>query len=84
MLHHGSAPPHTELSVREFLAKNCMPLLPKAPHSQDMSPCYFYLLPKLKSRIKGYHFKTVDGVQKAVTDAINILTEADFQSCYEA
>jgi hypothetical protein len=41
------------------------------------------LFPKLKSRVKGYHFQTLDSVQKAVTDAIKALTAADFQSCYE-
>jgi hypothetical protein len=34
--------------------------------------------------VMGYHFQALDSVQKAVTDAIKILTEADFQSCYEA
>jgi hypothetical protein len=42
------------------------------------------MFPKLKSRVKGHHFQTLDGVQNAVTDAIDTLTEADFQSCYEA
>jgi hypothetical protein len=40
------------------------------------------LLSKLKWRVKGYHFQTLDSVQKAVTDAIKTLTEADFQSCW--
>jgi hypothetical protein len=42
------------------------------------------LLPKLKSRAKGFHFQTLDNVQKAETDTIKTLTEADFQSFYEA
>jgi hypothetical protein len=58
------------LSVREF------PLLLQAP--------YFNLFAELKSRVKGYHFQTHDSVQKAATDAINTLTEAYFQSYYEA
>jgi hypothetical protein len=42
------------------------------------------LFPKLNSRVEGYHFQTLDSVQKAVTDTIKMLTEADFQSCCEA
>jgi hypothetical protein len=42
------------------------------------------LFPKLKSRVKGYHFQTLDSVQKAVTNTIKTLTEADFQSWYKA
>jgi hypothetical protein len=40
----------------------------------------FDLSPKLKSRVNVYHFQTPDSVQKAVTDAIKTLKEADFQS----
>jgi hypothetical protein len=40
--------PHTALSVREFLAKKCIPVLPQAPYSPDLSPYDFYLFPKLK------------------------------------
>jgi hypothetical protein len=34
--------------------------------------------------VEGYHFQTLDSVQKAVIATIEILTEADFQSCYQA
>jgi hypothetical protein len=74
---------NTALSVHEFLAKNCVPMLLQAPYFPDLSPD-FYMFPKLNSRVKGYHFHTLDSAQKAVTDAIKTLAEADFQSCYEA
>jgi hypothetical protein len=59
-------------------------MLPQVPCSPDLSPCDFYLFAKLNLRVKGYHFQTFASVQKAVTDAIKTLTEADFQSCYQA
>jgi hypothetical protein len=59
-------------------------MLPHAAYSPDLSPCDFYLFPKLKSRVKGHHFQTLDSVQKAFTDAINTIREADCQSCSEA
>jgi hypothetical protein len=59
-------------------------VLLQAAYSPDSSLYDFYIFPELKSGIKGYHFQTLDSVQKAVTDAIKTLTEADFQSCYEA
>jgi hypothetical protein len=49
-----------------------------------MLSCDFYLFPKLKPRVRGYCFQTLDSIQTAVTDAMKVLTEADFQSCYEA
>jgi hypothetical protein len=48
-LHHDNAPAHTALSFREFLGKKCIPVLPQAPYSPHLSPCDFYLFPKLKS-----------------------------------
>jgi transposase len=55
---------HTALSVREFMAEKCIHVLPQAPCSPDLSPCDLYLFPKLKYRVKGYHFQTFDGVQE--------------------
>jgi hypothetical protein len=77
--------PHTQHCGQfvNFWRKKCIPVLPQAPYSPNFSPCEFYLFPKLKSRFKIYHFQTLDSVQKAVTDAINTLTEADCQSRYE-
>jgi hypothetical protein len=83
-LHHDNAPAHTALSLRGFLVKKCIPMLPHAPYSPELSPCDFYLFPKLKSRVKDRHLQTLDSVQKALTDAIKTITEADCQSCYEA
>jgi hypothetical protein len=59
-------------------------VLPQAPCSPDLPPFDSYFFPKLKLRVKVYHFPALDSVQKAVTDAIKTPTEADSQSCYEA
>jgi transposase len=83
-LHHDNTPANTASSIREFLTKKCVHVLPQAFYSPDLSPYDFYLFPKLKLRVKGHRFQTLDSAQKAVTDAIKTLPEADFQSCYEA
>ena len=41
VLHHGNAPPHTALSIRKFLAKKNIPVLPHLPYSPDLDPCDF-------------------------------------------
>jgi len=56
VLHHDNAPPHTALSIREFLAKKSIPVLPHPPYSPGLAPCDFYLFPKLKLKLKGHHF----------------------------
>jgi transposase len=75
VLHHDNAPAHTALSIREFLAKKNFPVLPHSPYSPDLAPCDFYLFPKLK-------LKTIENIQKTVTDDLNTRTENDFRYCY--
>ena len=83
VLHHDNAPAHTALSIREFLAKKSIPVLPHPPYSPDLAPCDFYLFPKLKLKLKGHHFGTIENIQKTITDDLNTLTENDFQYCYD-
>jgi len=67
MLHHN-APCHTAISVIEFLAKKGIPVVPQPPYPPDLSPCDFFLFPKLKFHLKGRHFGTVENIEKAVTN----------------
>jgi len=83
VLQHDNAPVHTALSIWEFLTKKNIPVLPHPPYSPDLAPCDFYLFPKLKSKLKGHHFGTIENIQKIVTDELNKPTENDFQYCYD-
>jgi len=69
-------------SVNEFLAKNDISVVLQPPYSPDLSPCDFFLFPKLKFHLKGRHFATVDNIQKVVTDQLRALPYEDFQHCY--
>ena len=82
VLHHDNAPAHTALSIREFLAKKNIPVLPHPPNSRDLAPWDFYLFSKLKSKLKGLHFGTMENIQKVVTDELHTVTENDFLYCY--
>jgi len=70
MLHHDNAPCHMAISVMEFLAKKGIPVVPQPPYSPDLSPCGFFLFPKLKFHLKGRHFGTVENIEKAVTNIV--------------
>lgn len=45
---HDNAPSHKVLIVREFLDKKSIITLDHPPYSPDLSPCDFWLFPKLK------------------------------------
>ena len=54
-----------------------------APYSTDLSPCDFFLFPRLKNHLKGRHFGTLDNIQKSVTDEMKGIPAEAFQYCYE-
>jgi len=83
MLLHGNAPCLTAISVNEVLAKKGISVVPQPPYSPALSPCDFFLFPKLKFHLKGRHFGTVDNIQKVVTDQLRALLHEDFQHCYQ-
>jgi len=62
VLQNGKAPSHSALSFREILAKKNIPVLPHPPYSPDLAPCAFYLFLKLKSKLKGHHFGTMENI----------------------
>lgn len=83
VLHHDNAPCHTAISINEFLASKNIPLAPQPPYSPDLSPCDFFLFPRLKNHLKGRHFGTVVNIQMAVTDQLKTIPVSEFQHCYE-
>jgi hypothetical protein len=82
MLHHDCAPCHTAISVNDVLTKKGIPVVPKPPYSPDLSPCDFFLFPKIIFHLKGRHFGTVDNIQKDVTDQLRALPHENLQRCY--
>jgi hypothetical protein len=49
-------------------------------HSQ---PPYFYLLPRLKMKLKGHYFDTIEVIEAELQAVLNTLTEHDFQDAFK-
>ncbi|GFV81964.1 protein GVQW3 [Trichonephila clavipes] len=77
--HIGSEKP---FSVNRFLASENTHLAPQ-PHSPGLSPCDFFLFPKLKNHLKGHHFGALKDIQTAVTDHLKAIPISKFHQCYE-
>jgi len=58
-LHHDKAPVHASLVVQQFLASVNMTVIPHPPYSLDLTPCDFFLFPKMKMRLKGQRFDSL-------------------------
>ena len=64
---------HCPLRHRIFDLKS-IPAVPQPP-SPDLSPCDFFLFPKLKNVLKGRYFRTLENIQKYVTDMLGFPVE---------
>ena len=81
-LHHDNAPAHKALSVKQFLTKNSMTQLLCPPYSPGLTPCGFFLFPRMKKVLKGKRFADVEEVKKKTT-ALKGITFQEFQDCFE-
>jgi hypothetical protein len=56
------------------------------PHtcSPDLTPCYFFLFPKMKLRLEGRRFDTTEEIQAESQEMLNTLTLENFQRCMES
>jgi hypothetical protein len=82
ILHQSNAPDHNTLTVKQFLADKCIPVLEHPAYSPDLAPCDFYLFPKLKNALKGPHFQSVDEVNSKTAGLLNRVSADDLQHCF--
>ena len=52
---------------------------PQPPNSPDVTPCDFWLFPKLR----GYRYETIEEMKKAVAKVIDTLTQEDFDGAFQ-
>ena len=83
LLDHDSAPAHTSLVVRKFLTKNNMTTVPDPAYSPDLSPCNFYVFPKMKLQLKGRCFVSIGEIQAELQQVLNTVIPADFNECFQ-
>lgn len=83
VLHHDNAPCHTSFITRDFLAKNSMTVVPHPPYSPDLAPCDMGFFPKLKIRLKGRRFETIEEIQTESQAVLDAFTENDFQTIFQ-
>ena len=55
---------------------------PHPPYSPDVAPCDFWLFPKLKEKLRGCRYETIE-MKEAVTKVIDTLTQKDFHEAFQ-
>ncbi|UYV69314.1 hypothetical protein LAZ67_6003231 [Cordylochernes scorpioides] len=82
-LHHDNATSHTAFIITNFLARSNTPLIPDPPYSPDLTPCDFFLFPRLKREMKGKHWETVENIQHHVKTFLRSIPVEEFQGAFQ-
>ena len=53
------------------------------PYSPDFVPCDFWLFPKLKEKLRGCRYETIEEMKEAVTKVIYTPTQEDFHGAFQ-
>ena len=57
--------------------------VPHSPYSPDLAPCDFCLFSKLKEKLRGCRYETIEEMKEAVTKVIDTLTQEDFHGAFQ-
>ncbi|KAI6651188.1 Histone-lysine N-methyltransferase SETMAR-like [Oopsacas minuta] len=82
--HHDNASAHKADLTMDFFAENGIKLIPHPALSLDLVSCDFFLFPKLKKKIKGVHFNSAEEARLAYNEALQNLTQEDWENCFES
>ena len=82
--HQLNAPPHKTKKVNEFLMKKRISLINHPPYSPDLSPCDYFLFPKLKTKMKGAFYDDIPAIQAAVTEMLKNIPINDIKKSMHA
>jgi hypothetical protein len=59
-----------------------MAVIPHPLYSPDLAPCDFFLFPKMKLKLKGRRFDTIE-IHAESQRVLDTLTEKDFQEAFQ-
>ena len=78
-----NAPVHNSILVTDYLTKMGIKTVRYPPYSPDLSPCDFWLFPKLKEKLRGCCYETIEEMKEAMTKVIGMLTQKDFHRAFQ-
>ena len=80
---HNNAPANWPVLVMDFFAKKNFTTLQYPPYSPYLAAADFYLLPRLKSALNGWHFFDATDIIKNETEQLKRLSQNSFQECFQ-
>ena len=83
IFHNDNAKLHRPWITNEFLLENHVEQYQNSAYSPDLTPCDFFLFPKLKKHLRGIRFNDDNEMVTAFEQAIGSLTKEDLKNCFE-
>ena len=72
-----NAPVHNSILVTDYLTKMGIKTV------RDLAPCDFVLFLKLKEKLRGCRYETIEEMKEAVTKVSDTLTQEDFRGAFQ-
>ncbi|UYV76850.1 hypothetical protein LAZ67_14002195, partial [Cordylochernes scorpioides] len=82
ILHHDNTPAETALKISKFLQDHSTSVFPQPPYSPDLAPCDFFLFGKLKKKLKGRKFQSIEEIKVKSKKAMEVIPKTDYQRCF--
>ena len=57
--------------------------VPHPPYSLDLAPCDFWMVSRLKEKLKGCRFEDGKEIKEAVTEGLGTFTLEDYQRAFK-
>ena len=70
---------HKSAMVQEYLKESGLDVLDHPPYSLDLSPCDFWLFPRLKKMLAGHRFESRCGIGSAVFQCLQHIPKEDYR-----
>ena len=79
---HGNASSHKCEVVKSFLASEKVNVLNHPPYSPDLSPCDFFLFPRLKTMLSGNKYTSRSSLCSAIYQCLQQIPNEDYLSAF--
>ena len=81
--HQDNSPVHKSILVTDYLTKMGIKTVLHSTYRPDLAPCDFWLFPKLKVKLRGCRYETIEEMKGAVTKVTDTLTQEDFHGAFQ-
>ena len=81
IIHHDNASSHEATQTMEYFEAQHIKLMGHPAYSSDLSPCNFWLFPKIKEQLRGKTFQDSNELDAAVEEQMEGLRKEDFYHC---